>query len=157
MKGKEGFTLVEVMIAMVVLLLGMLGVMGMQYFAISGNTASRELRTGTNLSAEILEEIKGTPYANLASGTNLPATGQAISGAMTGLARAWWVVPNCVALGANGNTCAAIPAPACAANPDAAVVSPVSAIRTRTCWTDTDGTIHSVELDTLRWDENVIP
>ena len=56
----HGFTLVEVMISMVVLLIGMLGVMGMQYYAIGGNASSRELGMATNLSVEVIERLKST-------------------------------------------------------------------------------------------------
>ena len=48
-------------------------------------------------------------------------------------------------------------APACNTTPDGAVASPASAIRARTCWTDRDGTDHSVTLDSVRWDETRVP
>ncbi len=156
-KSEKGLTLIEVMIAMTVLLIGMLGVMAMQYYAISGNAVSRELRTGTNLSYEIIEQMKGTPYGSLATNTDSPPMGQAITGSMQTnppVSRVWWVVPNCSSLGAGGGTCAAAPAPPCATVPDAAVATPdVSAIRARTCWTDSNGTFHSISLDTLRFNE----
>ena len=149
----NGFTLIEVMIAMVVLLVGMLGVMGMQYYAVAGNSVSRELRIATNLTQEVVEQIKGTPYANLASGTDPAAlpTGPEISGSMLTVTRRWWVTQNCTELGGNGNACTVAPVPACVTSPDVAVEPDVSAIRARTCWTDTNGTPHSVTLDTLRW------
>ena len=165
----DGFTLVEVMIAMVVLLLGMLGVIAMQYYSIGGNASSREMRIATGLTQEVMEQIKGTPYANLALvaiGTDIPLptanpdapTVSATSGGVN-YTRSWWVVANCTELAANGNACAANGGnvPACNTQPDAGVVSPASAIRSRTCWTDKDGTNHSVTLDTVRWDETRVP
>ncbi len=150
----RGFTLVEVMIAMVVLLVGMIGVMSMQYFSVRGNAASRELRIATNLSQQALENLKLTPYASLQSMTNQPApAGVAITGNVQ-FSSSWWVVPDCVGLADNGDTCTAN-APACASDPDNALTVPVSAIRARTCWTDSNGVNHSVTLDTIRWDENV--
>ncbi len=151
----NGFTLVEVMIAMVVLLVGMIGVMSMQYFSVRGNAASRELRIATNMGQEALEYMKSTPYTNLVNNTDAPVTGVSISGNVA-FTRAWWVVTDCVGLAANGNTCVAV-APACASDPDTTMIVPVSAIRARTCWTDRNGVNHSVTLDTLRWDENVMP
>jgi type IV pilus assembly protein PilV len=150
----NGFTLVEVMIAMVVLLVGMLGVMGMQYYAISGNTSSRELRMATNLSVEMIEQLKSTPYASLASSSDAPPVGTSISGGVA-FTRAWWAVPDCVAINFPGDdsTCAGL-ATACTSDPDATMAVPVSAIRVRTCWTDKDGLPHSVTLDSIRWDEN---
>jgi type IV pilus assembly protein PilV len=169
----HGFTLIEVMIAMVVLLMGMLGVMAMQYYSIGGNSSSRELRIATSLAQEMVEQLKGTPYANLAGGTDNPLpvfatpgadapTVQATSGNVN-YTRSWWILPNCTELAgaAPGNVNACLlngaNAPACSTVPDAAVPSPASAIRTRTCWVDVNGTNHSVTLDTIRWDETVVP
>lgn len=156
--NKDGFTLVEVMVAMVILLIGMLGVMGMQYYAISGNTSSREMRTATSLSQEIIEQLKGTPYANLASGTDTPAGGTAISGGVS-FTRRWWVVANCAApnLTADNRTCAGTLAAVCSVTPDGATAVRSTAIRARTCWSDKNGVAHSVTIDSLRWDENAIP
>ncbi len=128
----------------------------MQYFSVRGNAASRELRIGTNLGQEVLEDMKSTPYANLADNTDAPGPGVAISGNVA-FTRAWWVVPDCVGLAANGDTCIGAAAPACNNDPDATMNVPVSIIRTRTCWTDRNGVSHSVTLDTLRWNENVTP
>ncbi len=157
MRKENGFTLIEVMIALVILLIGMLGVIGMQYYAVTGNTASRELRIATNLGQELIEQVKSTRYANLVSNADNPLVGTAISGGVA-FTRRWWVVPNCMAIALvnDNNTCQALAAN-CAGIPDGAVVMPVSAIRSRACWTDKNGAVHSVSLDTLRWDENVVP
>ncbi|MBI5739673.1 MAG: prepilin-type N-terminal cleavage/methylation domain-containing protein [Nitrospirae bacterium] len=158
-----GFTLIEVMIALVVLLIGMLGVIGMQYYSVTGNAASRELKIATNLGQELVERIKSTPYTNLVSGADPdnPATGPEISGGVT-FTRALWVVPDCVSLTLPGddNSCGANLAAGCApaGDPDGASVVPVSAVRVRACWNDLKtGAPHSVTLDTVRWNENVIP
>lgn len=155
-KGEnKGFTLIEVMVALVVLLIGMLGVMGMQYYAVTGNAASREMRIATNLAQQIVEQVKSTPYANLASNGDAPILGQAMSGGVN-YTRSWWVVPDCVGLAAGGNVCGGA-APACSSDPDGGMAVQVSAVRARTCWTDKNGVNHSVTLDSLRWNENVIP
>lgn len=155
-----GFTLIEVMIALVVLLVGMLGVMGMQYYSITGNTTSREMRIATSLSQDIIEQLKTAPYADMASSTDTPllASEKSASGGQT-FTRRWWVLSDCVALdlAANADPCNAALAAVCVQDPDAATVVAVSAIRGRTCWTDKNGNIHSVSLDSLRWNENAVP
>jgi len=158
-----GFSLIEVMIALVVLLVGMLGVIGMQYYAVTGNASSRELRIATNLGQEFVERIKSTPYTNLVSGVDpaVPVIGSAISGGVT-FTRASWVVPDCVSVTLPGddNSCAANLVANCdpVNDPDGASVVSVSAVRVRACWNDLKtGAQHSVTLDTLRWNENVIP
>ena len=71
--SEKGFSLIEVMIALVVLLVGMLGIMGMQYYAVSGNANSRELRMATNLGQDMIESLKSTAYGNLSSSFDTPA------------------------------------------------------------------------------------
>ena len=151
---KNGFTLVEVMVAMVILLVGMLAVMSMQYYAINGNASSRELRNATNLGTEIIEQLKATPYADLAPNNDAPPLDDTASGGIN-FTRAWWVLPDCVAITFNpdNNTCAGV-VPACDKDPDPTMAVPVSAVRVRSCWTDKDGAIHSATLDSMRWDEN---
>jgi prepilin-type N-terminal cleavage/methylation domain-containing protein len=155
----QGFTLVEVMIAFVVLLLGMLGVLSMQYYAITGNAASRELRIATNLSQEIIEQIKSTPYNNLAAinPRALPADATFSGGVI--FTRRWWTFADCVGLTLTGDngTCNAGFVTTCASDPDGAEAVQVSAVRARTCWTDRNGINHSVTLDSLRWNEDVVP
>lgn len=153
-RNNNGFTLVEVMIAMVVLLIGMLGVLSMQYYAITGNASSRELRMATNLSAEIIEQLKSTPYANL-NQTPAPApSDNSISGGVN-FTRASWVIPDCVAMNFDTDnfTCTGLVA-TCTEDPDTTMLVPVSAVRVRTCWTDKNGGLHFVTLDSIRWNEN---
>lgn len=149
----EGFSLIEVMIALVVLLVGMLGIMGMQYYAVSGNATSRELRMATNLGQDMIESLKSTPYGNLSSSSDSPTSGVAISGGIN-FNRRWWVVSNCIALTltSDDNSCTALTA-TCTTAPGGVTV-PVSAVRARACWTDKSGGVHSVSMDSLRWDEN---
>ena len=156
--SEKGFTLVEVMVALVVMLMGMLGTMAMQYYAVSGNAFSREMRIATNLGQQKLEELKTTPYVNLtAAVTDAPPVGNAISGGLA-FTRRWWVVADCVSmtLAGDNRTCGALAA-VCNSDPDGAVAVASSAIRVRTCWFDKNGINHSVTLDSARWDENVTP
>ena len=151
----RGFTLIEVMIAFVVLLLGMLGVLSMQYYAITGNAASRELRIATNLSQEIIEQMKSTPYNNLAAIITRALPTDATFSAGVTFTRRSWTFADCVGLTLTGDdgTCSAGLVPTCTFDPDGAKVVQVSAVRARTCWSDRNGTNHSVTIDSLRWAE----
>lgn len=157
----NGFTLIEAMIALVVLLVGILGVMGMQYYAITGNTSSREMRIATSAAHEAIEQLKSIPYAGLTNGADAPftTTDSSLTGGLTSFARRWWVVSDCIALSTTANTdpCSAGIIATCTSDTDATTTAAVSAIRSRTCWQDKNGDFHSVSMDSLRWDENVVP
>jgi type IV pilus modification protein PilV len=151
----SGFSLIEVMIALVVLLVGMLGVMSMQYYAVGGNKSSRELRVATNMSGDLIEVMKSTDYASIAASTDTPlAVGETSLSGGVNFTRSWWVVANCASLNANGNTCTGAVAPTCATIPDGAFPVNASSIRARTCWVDKNGVNHSVTFDTVRVLEN---
>jgi prepilin-type N-terminal cleavage/methylation domain-containing protein len=160
MRNNNGFTLIEAMVAMTVLLIGILGVMAMQYYAIAGNASSRELRVATSLTSELLNQLIGTPYTNmvaLGDGTEPSVTAADYGNndfsftAATGgviFTRSWWIEGSCTAMspvvddlcGAAGNnpTCAAV------------TTAPISMIRARTCWSDKNGTAHSVTMTRQR-------
>jgi prepilin-type N-terminal cleavage/methylation domain-containing protein len=162
-RSEKGFSLIEVMIAFVVLLIGMLGIMGMQYYAVSGNAASRELRVATALGQDVVESLKSTPYNVLLldpDRSDTPVSSPATTGGIT-YNRRWWVVQNCIAItfsGTDDDTCGAAPQAQCTANgvPDASVAAPVVAVRARACWTDKNDNPHNVTLDSIRWDENAV-
>ena len=153
--SEKGFTLIEVMIALVILLIGMLGIMGMQYYAVSGNATSRELRMATNLGQDMIESLKAGPYGNLSTSSDIPTTGVAISGGII-FTRTWWVQSNCLALNVSGaaNLCTNAVS-TCTSVPDGTLSVPVSAVRTRACWTDKTGVNHAVTIDSVKWNTNV--
>ncbi|UCH82358.1 MAG: prepilin-type N-terminal cleavage/methylation domain-containing protein [Nitrospiraceae bacterium] len=158
---EKGFTLIEIMIALIVLMTGMLGVLGMQYYAVGGNVSSKDMRVATNISQQLIEQFNAVPYASLASGSDVepvPAVETSLSGGII-YTRTYWVHPNCIALQLDGDdgTCNPALAASCLTDPDAALATASSAIRVRTCWTDKNNTNRSVTLNTLRWDENVTP
>ena len=161
MRNRNGFTLIEVMIAMTVLLIGILGTMSMQYYAISGNSSSRELRIATTLNTEYLAQIMGTPYDQmiiLGGVTDSPfddIAGEkfsfsAVSGGVA-FTRSWWVRSSCRELKVPENSfCgAAGTMPAC----NITTASPsFSMLMVRTCWADRNGINHSVDLIAPRID-----
>ena len=55
---QAGFTLIEVMFAVVFLSIGLLGIAAMQDIAISRNVDGRRLTVATNLAAEMLERVR---------------------------------------------------------------------------------------------------
>lgn len=68
--NSKGFTLVEVMIAIAVLVIGLLGVAGVAATIINGNALGKEITTATTLAQDKMEELKGTAYASLTSGSD---------------------------------------------------------------------------------------
>ncbi len=68
--NEKGVTLVEVLVAALVLAFGLLGVAMMQYAAITGNAFGKEMQTATTLCQEVLEIIRATPVRQ-ADGTAL--------------------------------------------------------------------------------------
>lgn len=58
----KGFTLLEVLIAIVILSLSLLGLSAMTLSTIRGLALSEEMTTATNLAQEKMEEIKSTIY-----------------------------------------------------------------------------------------------
>ncbi len=164
MRNENGFTLIESMVAMTVLLIGILGVMAMQYYAITGNASSRDLRVATSLTTELIDQLLGTPYANMLTlvqpGIQPPLTlgdfdSESSFTAATGgisFSRAYWIAGGCTRIistpdnlcagSADNFTCDAANLP----------TAPISVIRAKTCWTDRNGTNHSVAITRKRTD-----
>ncbi len=68
--NSSGFTLIEIMIAMFVLAIGLLGAAGVATTIISGNTLGKEITTATTLAQDKMEELKGTTYLSIAPGSD---------------------------------------------------------------------------------------
>ncbi len=60
----EGFTLIEVFIAMLVLMIALLGMAGMAGTVIQANVFSRNMTAATSLAEEKIEELINTPPLN---------------------------------------------------------------------------------------------
>lgn len=82
LNNNKGFTLIEVMIAIVVLAIGLLGAGAMQVAAIKGNANSSNLTEATNLAAAQVENILSWSAgdARLADNENVPFTRVGILG-----------------------------------------------------------------------------
>jgi type IV pilus modification protein PilV len=73
----QGFTLIEVMIALVVFSVGLLALAGLQVAAIQQNAFAKRLTAATALAEAALEQLKDTPYASVqsASATSVTSAG----------------------------------------------------------------------------------
>jgi prepilin-type N-terminal cleavage/methylation domain-containing protein len=63
--GRSGFTLVEVMIAVCILSIGILGVCSMQISGLTGNAAARQYTDYATLAMEEMEMLMAMPYSSL--------------------------------------------------------------------------------------------
>ncbi|MDO9528841.1 MAG: prepilin-type N-terminal cleavage/methylation domain-containing protein, partial [Syntrophales bacterium] len=60
--NNNGFTLIEIMIAIFILTVALLGLAGVTVSVINGNAFSKEITTATTLAQDKMEEIKGVGY-----------------------------------------------------------------------------------------------
>jgi type IV pilus assembly protein PilV len=82
----DGFTLIEIMIAICLLGIALVGLASVSVMVIHGNAFSKSVTTATILAEDKIEELKSTGYTNLASGG--PETLEAI------YTRSWTVTGN---------------------------------------------------------------
>jgi len=68
--NNSGFTLIEVLVAMVILSIGLLGTASLITGIIKGNKVSKRISTATVLAQDKMEEIKGAGYAGVADETD---------------------------------------------------------------------------------------
>ena len=61
----SGFTLIEVMIALVIFSFGILGLYAMQISSVNGNTAARKRTEAVSWAANQMEILLETPYASI--------------------------------------------------------------------------------------------
>ena len=91
--NQSGFTLLEVLIAISILTVGLLGVAQMQIMGIKGNYFSGNTTAALSLAEEQMEGLLGTSYINVISGNDgnnpIDETGQA-----GGIYTRTWVVAN---------------------------------------------------------------
>lgn len=71
-----GFSLIEIMIAIVIFSIGVLGIASMQTNALSGNNHAKKMSGSTEKALALLEELTKLPYnhTSLIAGTTTPAT-----------------------------------------------------------------------------------
>ena len=69
-QDNRGFTLIEIIIAMFILVVALTGLAGVASTVINGNSFSKEITTATTLAQEKIEELKNTNYQSLTGGTD---------------------------------------------------------------------------------------
>ncbi len=67
--GENGFTLLEMLIAVIIMAVGLLGMAALQGTAMMGNTFGGMNTEATALVMDKIEEYRHTPYGNIAEGT----------------------------------------------------------------------------------------
>ncbi|OGL42261.1 MAG: hypothetical protein A3C43_07200 [Candidatus Schekmanbacteria bacterium RIFCSPHIGHO2_02_FULL_38_11] len=68
-KNAGGFTLIEVMVAMIVLAIGLLSFFALNVAIIKSNVFSKAITYATNLAQEKIEQLKNTDYDSIANQT----------------------------------------------------------------------------------------
>jgi len=69
-KSEQGFTLVEVLVALCILVVGILGTITVTATVMSGNSLAKRMSTASTLAQYKMEELKTTDYAGLASSSS---------------------------------------------------------------------------------------
>lgn len=64
-RGSGGFTLLEVMVAIVILAIALLGLAGLQVISVGGNSLATQITEATTLAQDQLEQLITTPFATL--------------------------------------------------------------------------------------------
>jgi type IV pilus assembly protein PilV len=95
MKNDQGFTMLELLIAIAILAIGLLGLATLQSTSIQGNRDSKEMTTAVFLAEKKMEELKSSPFnaapLNIGSSTdsNNPMNGSGTSGGIFN--RSWTI------------------------------------------------------------------
>jgi prepilin-type N-terminal cleavage/methylation domain-containing protein len=71
---EEGFTLLEIMIALVILSIALVALAGLQVSAIKGNAFSKRMTTAVSIGNEKMEQLKNSSYANILSESPIQVT-----------------------------------------------------------------------------------
>jgi type IV pilus assembly protein PilV len=70
LRNHKGFTLVEILVAMGILTIALLGLVSVTVMVVKGNSFSKTLTTATTLAKDKMEQLKNTGYDSMAGGTD---------------------------------------------------------------------------------------
>jgi len=79
-ENQSGMTLVEVMVASVILLVGLLGLALLQVHAMKGNASARKMTEASNLASDHIEQIMSEVWTDATIGSDLTANDPATPG-----------------------------------------------------------------------------
>jgi len=86
--GKEGFTLIEVMIAILILAVGMMAMALLQVTAIRGGSFANQMTQASILGQDKIEVLKNTDYGSISSNSDTVTGGNGVTYTRT------WTVTN---------------------------------------------------------------
>lgn len=69
-RNNKGFTLIEIMVAIFILVVALLGVAAVTVSVINGNAFSKDITSATTLAQDKIEELKDTAYGSIVSGSD---------------------------------------------------------------------------------------
>ncbi|MDB5037988.1 MAG: type pilus modification protein PilV [Bacteriovoracaceae bacterium] len=69
-KQKAGFTLIEIMVAMLVLAIGLLGLAGITVVVLRSNTVAQQVNDATNIAADLMDSLRRADPGSLGTATN---------------------------------------------------------------------------------------
>lgn len=81
--GENGFTLIEVMIAILILAVGMMAMALLQVTAIRGGSFANQMTQASIYGQDKIEELKNTTYASIANGSDTITSGNGVTYART--------------------------------------------------------------------------
>jgi prepilin-type N-terminal cleavage/methylation domain-containing protein len=92
-KATQGFTLIEIMIALFILLTVLVAMISTTVMIVRANAFSKTLTTATTLAKDRMERLKNTHYNSLAGGTDYAAADGTVQAGATGAiyTRTWTV------------------------------------------------------------------
>jgi len=72
-KKRKAFTMIEVLVAMLVLAIGLLGLAGMTVVVLRSNVLSQQISEATTITSDLMERLKRVPFTQLPDSTACPA------------------------------------------------------------------------------------
>ncbi len=90
----KGFTVIEVLITLLIFAIAIIGVTNMRALSLGGSFFNKDATTASSLAQKKIEELKGTAYNSISSG----------SAQQDGMNLAWTVVPGSTTVTDGGTT-----------------------------------------------------